>query len=204
MRNRIFQVFISLLIFTSFCFLLVTGGYFYIKKNNASVDKKVENIPYEPIEPDNCGIMFDITGKKTFAYFDFNDKTIMLIFEPQIDDNTVYGYSLDRYVNTDNGFFEILTDLTGGITTEDNTRYAGVQIKEMLDRTANNEKYYEIVGWVISNIAKKGLSKQDFVEILNYCDTDMTVPDCYYWNKYIKTMCNNIYRVNNPFSEGIY
>ena len=44
----------------------------------------------------------------------------------------------------------------------------------------------------LEKISENGFSKDDFSYIIEYGNTDLTVPVCYDWEKYIKQMCSSV------------
>ena len=148
---------IKYLLFYAACFMVfVSAGYLYLSKEISPAENSVSDVPYTFPEPSGKGIMFDICGEKTFAYFDFEDKKLKIIIPPYDDfTDEIYGYSIDFTVETDYSFVAALVDYAGGIELENDgktERYTGVQISELLSRTVESE---ELRRSIITAIMKK-------------------------------------------------
>lgn len=178
------------------CALLVTGGYFYLRRSFRPTDGQVSKIPYSFTLPDNKGIYFDIAGNRAFAYLDFsNEKLSVIIPQTENFDPTDFGYSLDFEIEGDLSVLTTLIDCAGGITLTDNgvqTRYTGVQVSDILSRSTDGEKQLRsIIPAIMKSIAKNGLEDEAFNRIIDTADTDITVPDCFMWRNYISKLCKN-------------
>ena len=154
-------------------------------------------MPYTFPEPSGKGIMFDICGDKTFAYFDFEGKKLKIIIPPYDDfSDEIYGYSIDFSVETDYSFVAALVDYAGGIELRNDEggkeRYTGVQISELLSRTVETEELRrEIITAIMKKISDTGIDDGIFSYTVEKTETYLTVPDCYTWKKYIKELCKN-------------
>lgn len=172
--------------------LLVAVGYAYLSYNIKPVKIESESEPYGTTT-ENCGIVLDISGEKTFFYLNFNEEKVdILLNVPQKYKNDIYGYSVDYTVTSEDILISELIDRIGGIDLNLETQefcYTGVQI---LDLLKNNEiSKRELVTAMFEKIGSIGLSSRDFVFIIENCETNIKIPDCYYWPKYIKDMCQN-------------
>jgi len=91
-------------------------------------------------------------------------------------------------------------DILGGIEMSDGEevlRYTGVQISDMLSRNADSDAISrEIILKLVEKIEKTGFQNEDFLYIIENSNTDLTVPDCYYWPEYISAICGNVQIVN--------
>lgn len=189
---------IKFLLFYAACFaVFVSAGYLYLSKEISPAENSVSDVPYTFPEPSGKGIMFDICGDKTFAYFDFEGKKLKIIIPPYDDfSDEIYGYSIDFTVETDYSFVAALVDYAGGIELGDDEgkteRYTGVQISELLSRTVETEELRrEIITAIMKKISDTGIDDGIFSYTVEKTETNLTVPDCYNWNKYIKELCKN-------------
>ena len=75
--------------------------------------------------------------------------------------------------------------------------YSGAQITDMLSRTVEyNELCRKIVTAFFDKVSRYGIERSDLVYIIENCNTDLTVPKCYYWPKYLKELSENVALVN--------
>lgn len=196
--KRIFSVVVCLLAGVSFGFL----GYLYISSQNSEPVKKNESeIPYSYI-PDNAGVMFEFYEDKIFTYLDFENEKISVIFanNADISDGYVYGYRIDYTVKPNSVLAAGVIDSVGGIELSvdgEMLRYTGVQISDLLSVTPDSEVLKrQIISVLFEKISQVGLMKTDFVYIIENSDTDLTVPDCYYWSDNIMKMAEDAVILN--------
>ena len=178
------------------CSLFVGGGYFYLRQNFKETENKVSSIPYSFSAPENKGIMLDICDNLTFLYLDFGEERLKVIIPPEADYNgEIFGYPIDFTVKTDYRFVSRLIDCADGIELEisgETLRYTGVQISDILSRTVDtSELKRKIIIALLEKIGKNGLDGEFFNYLVESADTDITVPDCYYWERYITKLCKN-------------
>lgn len=173
--------------------LLVAVGYAYLNYNIKPVEIDSENEPYGT-ETENCGLILDINNEKTFFYLNFKEEKIEILLNvPQNYKNDIHGYSADYTVTSENTLVSELIDRIGGIDLNleaEEFCYTGVQILDLLKENKISKR--EVVLAVFSKIGQVGLESRDFIFIIENCETNIKIPDCYYWPKYIKSMCQNI------------
>ena len=184
------------------CLIFVGSGYLYLNYELEPTEIKQESVPYYTAAPENAGVMFDICGDRTLCYMDFEKNTLSLIFD-NADikaGEKLYGYTVDYVVNGDYDLLGGIIDIIGGIELElenEVLRYTGVQITDVLSRTANRETLRrKIIPEILKKTEENGFQKEDFLYIIENSDTNLTVPDCYYWSDYIKTLCRNAKIIN--------
>lgn len=174
--------------------LLVAVGYAYLSYNIKPVEIDSESEPYAPELPKNCGIVLEIETEKTFLYLDFSESKLnVLLNVPKNYEKTIHGYSADFTVKAESFLVSELIDRIGGIDLklqDEHLRYTGVQIVELLENEDISKR--EVVTAIFNKIGKSGLTKSDFIFIIENCETNITIPDCYHWPNYIKTMCENL------------
>ncbi len=185
------------------CAIYITVGYFYLDNKLAKTKVETPSVPYSSEEPENAGVMVDINGKKTYFFLDFYYKNLTIIFDAEnyIEDDTVFGYPIEHFIEGDYGLLADIVDLVGGIEleneTEENLRYTGVQIVEILNQNVENSSFNrEIIYKIIEKIRDNGFKKEDFLYIINNSETTLTVPICYYWADYMKELCGSVNGVN--------
>ena len=67
-----------------------------------------------------------------------------------------------------------------------------MQISELLSRTVETEELRrEIITAIMKKISDTGIDDGIFSYTVEKTETNLTVPDCYNWNKYIKELCKN-------------
>lgn len=178
------------------CSLFVGSGYFYLRQNFKEAENKVSSVPYSFSAPENKGIMLDICDSLTFLYLDFSDERLKIII-PSVKEygEEIFGYPIDFTVKTDYRFVSRIIDCADGIELNlegETLRYTGVQISDILSRTVDtSELKREITTALLNKIGENGLDSEFFDFLVESTDTDITVPDCYYWEKYISKLCKN-------------
>lgn len=198
MKKKNFRV--LKLLFICFCCgaIFTAGGYFYLKSNmKEETENNVSQVPYSSPSPQNSGILLDISGSRTFFYLDFEKEKLTVIIpqESYIVTDNLFGYPINYRIEADYRFISDIIDLVDGIELPSNDglfRYTGVQITSMLETVADtSELKREIISAVIEKISQRGFERENFLYIIENTETNLTVPDCYYWSDYIALLCKN-------------
>ncbi len=196
MKRKIFGI-VKLFAFCIVCCsLFVGGGYLYLQKSFKETENKVSSVPYSFSAPEDKGIMLDVCGSLTFFYLDFEDERLTVIIPPGTEyEEEIFGYPIDFTVKTDYGFVAAAVDSADGIELNINgetLRFTGVQVADILSRTVDtSELKRQIITALLNKIGENGIDGEFFTFLVESTDTDITVPDCYYWEKYISKLCKN-------------
>lgn len=196
MKRKIFGMIKLLILCLICCSLFVGGGYLYLQKSFKETENKVSSVPYSFSAPESKGIMLDICGGLTFLYLDFEDERLTVIIPPETEyEEEIFGYPIDFTVKTDYGFVASAVDSADGIELNINgetLRFTGVQVADILSRTVDtSELKRQIITALLKKIGENGIDSEFFTFLVDSTDTDITVPDCYYWEKYITKLCKN-------------
>ena len=172
------------------------GGYFYLRQSFKETENKVSSVPYSFSAPENKGIMLDICDSLTFLYLDFNGEGLKVIIPPEAEyEGEIFGYPIDFTVKADYRFVSKLVDCADGIELDisgERLRYTGVQISDILSRTVDtSELKRQIITSLMGKIGENGMDGEFFNYLVEDTETDITVPDCYYWERYIMKLCKN-------------
>lgn len=186
--------------FAAVCILASTVftvlGWLYLKSELKPAENKAESVPYYTSVPENVGIMFELCGEKTLIYSDFTENTLTVVKADGADGGIIYGYSADFTVTSDYSLIGVIADSVGGINLERENvilSLTGSQLTELLSTTADGgELRKTVTEKIISEIGKNGFSREDFLFIIENSDTDLTVPDCFYWSDYIGEIFKNV------------
>ncbi len=175
------------------CTVLILGGYFYLTENLKSADTPAESVPYSFSSPENKGIMIDVNGDKTFIYLDFTSEKLSVIIPPEKEfEGEIYGYPIDFNITADYRFLSSLIDYSGGIVLNlegEDLRYTGVQVTDILSHTTETEELKrEIILSLLKTVGENGIDNEVFKYIVEETETDITIPDSYYWGRYIKKL----------------
>ena len=177
-----------------FCAVLIGIGYFYMQKNLDEVENKVENVLYEQESCENKGVLFVINGEKTFFYLDFEKNELLVSLYPEEEiQNIIYGYEVDFKVGGDLNILSEIVDYIGGIELENEEgkfRYTGIQISEIYNVGSDLKR--SIIEQICKKIGECGLALDFFANIIENYQTDLTIPDCYFWCEELGTLCNNL------------
>ena len=169
------------------CFLsgiiFIGVGYLYLNRELKPTENKTESVPYYPEAPESAGVMFDICGDQTLCYMNFEDGSLNILFDTEQTavGDTLYGYSVDYLIEGDYDLLSVIIDIAGDI----------------LSRTTDREELRrKIISKIIEKIRETGFQKADFLYIIENSNTNLTVPDCYYWSDYITDLCTNARIIN--------
>ncbi len=192
MKKRKTVFFKTVIISLWCCAIFIGAGYYYIDKSFTSVDSNIESIPYAQETPENAGVLFEISGEKTFIFIDFEKENLMVCLNvPEIIDDKIYGYQLDYQISGSTEVIGEMVDYLGGIELLD-IRYTGVQISEILKSNNSIELKRNIITQICQNVSKYGVAVDFFTDIITSSKTDLTVPKCYFWDDYAKSICKTI------------
>lgn len=178
------------------CAVFVSIGYIYLDNRLNPVQKSTKNVPYAAV-PENTGIMFQICGKHTLCYFDFEDKILNVVIadDYRIENGRIAGYTVDYTVMGDYSLVAGIVECIGGIDIEFegvDLCLTGVQVEELLSTTPDSgELRNTVTEKIILKISENGFKKEDFLYIIENSETNLTVPACYYWPDYMKELCFN-------------
>ena len=184
------------------CIIFIGSGYLYLSHELKPAEIGEESVPYYNSTPENAGVMFDICSDRVLFYMDFEKNNMRVIFDPKITSigANLYGYSVDYTISGNYDLLGYIIDVMGGIeleSEEEILRYTGVQIADMLSKTADtNELSRKIISKLLEKIGEKGFGKENFLYIIENSETNLTVPDCYYWSDYMKSICRNATVIN--------
>lgn len=177
--------------------------YANLKQKEQTAQAKKQDVPYSAEEPKNSGLLINFPdNSRLLVYLDFASQ---MIFTSIIEDNSVpqkqyYGYTVNYNVNADYNLISAIIDRIGGIELNldgKELRYTGVQITDIISsKTDISSLKRDIICAVFKKISKNGFSKDDFVYIIENSETDLTVPDCYYWQDYIGEMSSRFVLTN--------
>lgn len=201
MKRKKFGIFKLLAFCIICCSLFVGGGYFYLRHNFKETENKVSSVPYSFSAPESKGIIFDICGSLTYIYLDFEEERLKVIIPPEKEyREEIFGYPIDFTVKTDYRFVAAVIDYADGIELNldgETLRYTGVQISDILSRTVDvSELKRAIITALMEKIGENGIDGEVFDYLVESTETDITVPDCYYWEKYIAVLCKNCGIIN--------
>lgn len=203
--KRTTKVFFKTFFISFLSFVLFFGfGYFYL--NTAKREQKAENkaqyVPYYSTFPESNGVLVDIAGLKCFFYLDFKESILSVYFlsENETFQNEIYGYSIDYNIEGNYNLIEGIIDIVGGIELEKSGEVldcTGIQVKEMFYEIAEcGNLFREVTEKLIEKVSINGFTKSDFLYIIENSQTNLTVPDCYFWPEYIKELCKTVRYIN--------
>ena len=192
-----FLLFLKSLVISLMCCAVFVGvGYYYIDANLTPAEQKIEYEPYSQENPENAGVLFEISGDSTFFYLDFDLEKLMVSLKPaEITENEIYGYSVDYKIEGDLSIITKIVDYIGGAELNidgDVLRYTGSQIAEIIKTNNQTEFKRELIEEIANTISLNGISLDFFTNIIENSDTDLTLPDCYFWADNFNNLCANL------------
>ena len=172
---------------------MFSAGYLYLdnKINGIDVLENAENVPYYETLPQDSTIMFNICDDSILVNLNFSEKSIKVISaeENAKNQDTVYGYNIDYYLNCNYKTVGYLTDIAGGIELE-GERYTGVQITDLLEYSAVSKDTKKLITEkIITGISENGFTKEDMLYIIENADTNLKFAASYTWTQYIAELC---------------
>ena len=98
------------------CAFFVGTGFYYLNTNFKTVENKTESVPYTQENPNNAGVLLEMSGDKTFFYLDFENEKLIISLKPTDEENgEIYGYTVDYTVEADTDILRSTVDYLGGI-----------------------------------------------------------------------------------------
>ena len=198
MKKKLKRVFIYFfaVVSAAVVFLLFSAAYLrpQIEKQNAAAEDNSE--PYYT-GPKSSGLHFVFEGGKGFfVYLDFKSSKAYFCLTDLQDETRIKDMPVSFIIKSDYTLLSGIIDRVGGVETIiEGTpgRYTGEQIVEALAQNPQDDELrINIALSVFSKISKNGFSKEDFVYIIENSGTDLLVPDCFYWQDYIKDTLSNV------------
>lgn len=192
MNKRIKSALKRLLIFFGCIIVFLSASFFYLKhgldeKNNA-VAKSESSVPYQKSNCENTCLVFCLDdGSAVMIYLDFSSNKVIsaVMYDYSEKDEKTLGYTADFKIYADWNLVAGIIDRIGGIELDINgesLRLTGVQTVDLISSGGVTfDLYRSILLSVYKRIARVGLSNADLVYIIENGKTDMSMPDCYYW-----------------------
>ncbi len=190
------KLFLKTVLISAFCLLIFTGaGYFYLKGSFVSAQNENNSVPYYKQIPQNSGLLFETGGDKTYFYLDFENQNILVTSSGES-----FEYPVDFKVNADLDFVADFVDRIEGIELDlgnKTLRYTGVQVEDLILADKDFSLKPQIINAICDKISKVGMGKEMFSEIIERCETNLTVPDFYGWLDYIRELSANVIFIDN-------
>ena len=180
-------------------FFVVVYGYlnYNLKQSVLSADQKNNDTQYKHV-PENKGIGFLLPdGSAVLVYLNFEENCINVANISTYDKNNdlYYGYTVDYTVEVDEQLVGGMVDSVGGVNVSvagQTYRYTGVQVEELINNTSDTSVKTQIIAEIFKSVSKNGISKENFVYILQNAKTNLSILDCVYWLDYIDLIRENI------------
>lgn len=196
MKKQIKGILILVGIVTLCCLIMIGSSYLYLEfsLNSAEADGTDSSIPYAAPLPDSAGLLVTLPeGSEYLVYLNFSEDYISIANTDNINKDE---YDNFYKIEAEYRFFANMIDRLGGIELYDSgetLRYTGTQILEKIRESSNNKEFVkEVIRKFFYNVTQVGITKEDFVYLIENTKTDLTVPDCYYWPPYIGKIAKNI------------
>lgn len=180
------------------------SSYFYLynslENEKKTADIKEEKIPYSQT-PENRGLLFNINEDKAVLFFLDFSKEISYIIRIDNHSNTVNdyaGYPIDYKFDMDYYVLSSVFDRLGGLDLDidgEVLRYTGIQVCDILS-TAEPDIPIKVISALCAKISENGFSSDDFIFLIENTGTSLTVPECMYWQEFVKNIFSNVIFVN--------
>lgn len=183
--KRVIIIFLCMLTFATVSYL-----YLHNIKTEEPSDAPNSLIPYSSF-PKNAFLIFEFTNGSLIAELDF-EKSFLLITnnfeERELLDNCFTVKADDKLISG-------MIDRVGGIELFSDgqlMRFTGTQIIDMLKESQNSKSLsLNVLDEYLKKLSVLNITRQDFVYIIENSDTDLSIPDCFYWHEYINVLCKN-------------
>lgn len=193
------KLFFKTIIISSWCCAVFVGaGYYYINKNFEVAQNETESVPYAQENPENAGVLLEIDNRSTFLYFDFENQSLTVSINPQIAEN-IFGYPVDYTIKCKTEVLIDIVDYVDGIDLDIDGkvfRYTGVQVSELLSTSTSKDLRREVVKAIAKKISQNGIGADLFVAIIEKSETNLKLPDCYFWTENMSELCGNIQNID--------
>lgn len=185
--KALFWGFLAVLVF-------VGVGLSYVSSEKKAAQNETESVPYYSAYPESKGVLFDFLGDKTFFYLDFEGRSLSVIYPDEAYENEIYGYPIDFKVSADYSLLEYIIDAVGGITLKrggEALSLTGVQVTDILETSPERDELKrEIAEQIIFGISKQGIDRESVLYIVENSETNISIPDCYYWSEHLRGVCS--------------
>lgn len=184
---------------------MIGSAYLYLELSlkTAEADNSESNVPYAAPLPDATGILLKLPDKSGYMfYFDFSGGCISVAQIENCEEplSNYCGYPISFTIDADYFLLEGIIDRIGGLeiySDGEMLRHTGIQVIEKVHSTVENSKLKrELIKTFFKKISETGITKSDFVYIIENSETDLTVPDCYFWPPYITEIAKNTRIIN--------
>ncbi len=189
-----FRTFLKTFVISGWCLVLFIGlGYYYIESHDIKVENEVESVPYYTQTPDSKGVSFVFSKGSVYTYLDFELSTVTVILNPESVEDM--GYSADYTVNANYSLIADMCDYFDGINLTINAetlRYTGNQVVELLFSDTSNELRIRVIEAIFQKMAEQGIGVDFFNSIISQNETNLKIPDCYFWADFMDDVAKNI------------
>lgn len=200
MKNNLKAV-LGLTLVILFSLTAFLGGSFLYLKQNADksrfpTETKVESVPYRTDTLRDKNLLFVLPDETRLLFgLKFSEERLDVVFSDRTPHERYCGSVPDFTVKTDYETISELIDRFGGVTLSDGEseiRYTGLQIMDLFsEQTDYLPLLTDVVAALLAQIAKNGMTADDFVFLITNTETDLTVPDCFDWATRMDALCRN-------------
>ena len=194
-----FKTFLKTFVISGWCLVLFIGlGYYYIKSHDIRVENEVESVPYYTQTPDSKGVLFKFSKGSVYTYLDFDLSTVTVILNPESVDDM--GYTTDYTVNANYSLIAYMCDYFDGINLTLNAetlRYTGNQVVELIINDTSTELRIKVIDAIFRKINGEGIGVDFLNSIVTKSETNLKIPDCYFWAEFMDDISKNIKFLNH-------
>ena len=178
--------------------IIVFGGsaylYLYNDETQQQSNASQSAVPYSTV-PENAYILFYFPASTLLFDLNFEENALFITIDPPKKELPNEYFS----VTGDNSLIAGMIDRIGGIELMWNSellRFTGYQLTDMLEQSKEQQNLsLRILEEYIKKLGEIGITRQDLVYLIENSNTDLRVPDCFYWHNYIDKLCKN-YKIN--------
>lgn len=158
--------------------------------------ENVSGVGYASPPQNQALLITTATEQGALILLNFDDTlTHIYLFEENAEESVAsLPYVVTCRMEIPEDFLGRLCDRLGGIDIEQEgktQRYFSASLSEYAGKSPSKEKMLIISKSFFEKIANIGLSSEDFMYIIELCNTDLTYSVCYGWINNISEMCSN-------------
>lgn len=190
------KAFLKYTAFFMVCIVVFTGSsfvYLHFSKRAQKTNEQPSPVPYAAA-PKEAEIRLHFPHSYATLFLDFENEELGVY-----TNNDEFRFAEEDYC-FDIECTEVLVagmiDRVGGLELNmdgERLRYTGLQVTSLIyGEKGTPQRRRDALEEFFQKASVNGLSRKDFIYIIENTKTNLTVPDCFYWPEYIGETCKNI------------
>ena len=184
-----FKIFLKTFVISGWCLALFIGlGYYYIKSQDVKVENKNESVPYYTQIPENKSVIIKMGTRSAHFFMDFEAMQMTISLNPE-------DYTADFSIEADYSVLADICDYFDGINLmrdAETLRYTGEQVVELVSVDNSDKMRLDIISGILNKMSEQGVGADFLNMIITKSQTDMKMPDCYFWVEFMADLSANV------------